>query len=245
MAQMRNKTTRQRTEESAKLRDNPPFALVESFRNLLTNISFAIPQKEDGSGRVICVSSAMAGEGKTTVSVNIALSCASMGAKTVLIDCDMRKPSVRRYFDIEGKGMVDYLSGQAELGEVLSSTAVSKLPLDIIAGRKTAPNPMLLLKGDRFENLLKKLAREYDYVIIDTPPLSIVSDALMIAKHTDGILLVARQMVSRYPAIGNVLSDIDFAGVQFLGFVLNDYKAKNSEDKYYKKYSYSYKQYGK
>lgn len=239
MARAVNKSEKT-NKELAKFHENPPFALVESFRNLSTNIGFAIPKKIDESARIVCISSAVAGEGKTTVSVNLATSLASAGAKTLLMDCDMRKPSVRKFFGFEEqKGSVEYLSGQAELNEVIVKNVSQKL--DIIAGRKPAPNPLLLLKGERFEPLLKTLAKEYDYIIIDTPPLGIVSDALTIAECADGMILVARQMVSKNPIIRQAVSDIEFSGVNLLGFVLNDYKAKNGDKGYYGKYKYKYK----
>lgn len=239
MAHNENKKTVKSAEKYAQLKENPPFALVESFRNLVTNIGFAVPKKADGKGKIICISSANAGEGKTTVSVNMAVSCADAGAKTIMIDCDMRKPKVRKYFSVgTQKGILEYLSGQAELGEVLSRGVSENL--DVIVCKKVAPNPQALLKTEIFSDLLDKLASEYDYVIIDTPPLGIVSDALAIAELTDGIILVARQMVSRHPMLRQVVADIDFAGVNFLGFVLNDYSLKNAGKGYYKKYGYNY-----
>ncbi len=240
MARVQTKKRETEKQMTQRLQETPPFALVEAFRNLASNIGFAIPKTREEGGRVICISSAIAGEGKTTVAVNMAISCATIGAKTVLVDCDLRKPAVRKYFDVNGsKGLLDYLSGQAELGEVIQRE-VSK-NLDVIIGRRSAPNPFALLKNGLFEQMLKQLEREYDYVIIDTPPLGIVSDAITVAAHTDGLILVARQMVSTHPMIQQVIADIDFAGVNFLGFVLNDYNMKNAGKEYYKKYKYSYK----
>ncbi len=223
-------------QEVAKIQENPPFALLESFRNLVSNIGFAAPKKE-GRARVICISSAVSGEGKSTVSVNLAVSCASTGAKTLLFDCDMRKPSVRRYFNTAAeKGLVDYLSGQASLQEVLCREVAPRL--DVVLCRKTAPNPLALLKEERFENLLATFATQYEYIIIDTPPLGIVADALAVAEKTDGIVLVTRQMASTHPLIQRVIADIEFAGVNLLGFVLNDFNLKHVGKGYYKQYKY-------
>ncbi len=223
-----------------KLQDNPPFALVESFRNLSTNIGFSVPKKGDGRGRVICISSAIPGEGKTTVSVNLAISCSGAGERVALVDCDLRKPSIHRFFNCEGTStLVDYLSGEANMEKIVAKQVSPNL--DVICGRKPAPNPLLLIKNERFQSLITALEKEYDYVLIDTPPLGLVSDALEVAKSTDGIILVTRQMVSKTPVIRQTVSDIEFSGVDFLGFVLNDYRGKNDSNGYYGKYKYGYK----
>ncbi len=233
-----DKKTKAQQAHLAQLRDNPPFALVEAFRNLSTNIGFAIP-KQEGRGRVICISSSIPNEGKTTVAVNLAKSCADAGEQTVLLDCDMRKPAVRLYYDCEGKkGIAEYLSGQAALDEVLVHSKVKHL--DLVCGTKSVPNPLLLIKNERFDLLIEALARQYSYVILDTPPLGVVADALEISKNTDGILMVTRQGVSEYPTIRNTISDVDFANVNLLGFVLNGYKAAKSGKGYYGKYKYNY-----
>lgn len=231
------KVSRSKSNKYVNLQKDPPFAMVESFRNLYTNLNFAVPKRKNGLGRIICVSSALVGEGKTTVSVNLAISCASAGANTILLDCDMRKPSIQHFFPVESHvGMVEYLSGQAELHDVVVNYSRN---LDLIAGKKAAPNPLRLIKDERFTGMLEQLAERYEYIIIDTPPLSIVSDALAIAEHTDGIALIARQMVSTHPMLRQVVSDIEFSEVNFLGFVLNAYQAKNADKGYYKKYYYS------
>lgn len=222
-----------------RLSENPPFALIEAFRNLATNVGFAVPAREN-RGRIVCISSSNAHEGKTTISVNMASSYAGAGSKTVLLDCDMRKPTVRKYFKKLNpqSGITEYLSGQSELEEALVRGAAENL--DVIFCIKPAPNPQALIMTERFQQLLDRLASEYEYIIIDTPPVGIVSDALQVAEHTDGIILVARQMVSTQSALRKVVSNIDFAKINFLGFVLNDFALKNSRKGYYKKYDYKY-----
>ena len=235
----KSKTTNKSETKYAKLRENPPFALIEAFRNLSTNIGFAAP-KQEGKGRTICISSSLPNEGKTTIAVNLAISCASAGEKTILIDCDMRKPTVRRYFNADGKkSIAEYLSGQAELSETLIQGAAGNL--DIICGHKAVPNPLLLIKNERFDAMIRELEKEYDYVLLDTPPLGVVSDALEISKNTDGILIVTRQGLTEFPSVRQTISDISFANVNLLGFILNDYKAEKSEKGYYGKYKYNYK----
>ncbi len=236
----KSKKNAKTADKHIRLSENPPFALIEAFRNLATNLGFAVPA-QPGRGRIVCISSAAAHEGKTTVSVNTASSFAGAGSRTVLLDCDMRKPTVRKYFKkiAPQKGITEYLSGQSELEESIFRGAAENL--DVMFCIKPAPNPQALIMTEKFQKLLAKLATEYEYVIVDTPPVGIVSDALQIAEHSDGIILVARQMSSTYSALRKVVSNIDFANINFLGFVLNDFSLKNSGKGYYKKYSYSYK----
>ena len=210
---------------------NSPFMVTEAFRQLMTNVSFVIPKKEDGTGKVVCITSSMPTEGKSTISVNLALTIARSGVKTVLLDCDLRKPNVKRFFNIkekDSKGIVSYLSGQAELKEVLVKDEASGL--DILPCIDVAPNPIFLLNHAMFAELVKRLAAEYDYVIVDTPPIGIVSDATIIGKECDGVVCVVRQMHSDHKVIKETLKQLEFAGCRFLGFVMNGFTASR---KYY------------
>lgn len=227
-----------------------PFIITESFRKIVTNIGFAIPKKNDGKGKVFCITSPIAGEGKTTISVNIALTCAKTGAKTVLIDCDLRKPTVLRYFPkCDKRGVASYLSGQeTNLDNVIYH---SEYGLDVLVTHQTPPNPLALINSEIFDNLIDKLASEYEYVIIDTPPLGIVSDASIIEKRTDGIVILTRQMYSNHRVIKDVISQLEFAQCHILGFILNDFDVLSARygGRYarygkYGKYGYRYGKYG-
>lgn len=224
-----------------------PFIITESFRKIVTNIGFAIPKKDNGKGKVFCVTSPIAGEGKTTISVNIALTCARTGAKTVLVDCDLRKPTVLRYFpECDKHGLAAYLSGQeTNLDNVIFH---SESGVDVLVTRQTPPNPLALLNSEVFDRLIDKLASEYEYVIIDTPPLGVVSDASIIEKRTDGIVIVTRQMYSNHRVIKDVIGQLDFAQSHVLGFILNDFAVSHGGyggkygryGKYGSKYGYTY-----
>lgn len=217
------------------------FAVTEAFRHLMTNVGFAIPKKEYGTGKVICVTSSVANEGKSTVSVNLALAFAHSGAKTILVDCDMRKPSVRNYFDIKTeKGIINYLSGEVALEEVIKKDENSGL--DLLFCRQSAPNPVFLLNADTFSEMIGMLEKEYEYVIIDTPPVNIVADAIVIGKQCDGVVCVTRRSYSNHKEIKSALEQLEFAGCRFLGFVLNDVPVAKTA--YYSKkhgYAYGYK----
>lgn len=229
---------------------NSPFVLTESFRKIVTNIGFAIPHKKEGKGKVFCVTSPVAGEGKTTVSVNLALTCARSGAKTVLVDCDLRKPSVNRYFPkCDKRGVVAYLSGQVELENTISKEV--EPGLDIIVTRQSPPNPMTLLNSEGFDKMIDELSSKYEFVIIDTPPLGLVSDSSIIGKKADGVVIVTRQMYSNHRVIKDIVSQLEFAKCNILGFILNDFSISRNGyyggkygryGKYgkYGKYSYKY-----
>lgn len=218
-----------------------PFALTEAFRKIVTNIGFAIPKKDGGRGKVFCITSSIQGEGKTTVSSNIALSAARSGAKTILIDCDLRKPALKHYFKTSKKGITGYLSGQVELEDIIAHEIEPKL--DIIVTKQTSPNPLVLLQSETFDQLIDKLSLNYDYVIIDTPPLGLCTDSLIIGKKTDGIVLVTRQKCSNHKMIKHLVDQIKFAECQILGFVLNDVSVASTSyyGRKYSEYNYSYR----
>lgn len=215
-----------------------PFIVTESFRKLATNIGFAIPKKENGKGKVFCITSPMPGEGKSTLSVNIALTCARSGAKTVLVDCDLRKPTVLRYFpECDKHGVVAYLSGKEK--SLDSIVYHSESGLDVLVTRQTPPNPLVLINSEVFDKLIEELSSKYEYVIIDTPPLGVVSDASIIEKKTDGIVVVTRQMYSNHRIIKDVVGQLEFAQNHVLGFILNDFTVSRDS------YGGKYKRYGK
>lgn len=219
--------------------DDTPFVVTESFRKIVTNIGFAIPKKEDGVGKIFCVTSAVSGEGKTTVSVNIALTLAKSGAKTILVDCDLRKPSVKRYFPKSGKkGIVAFLSGQTGLDDIIAHD--EKTGLDIIATYQSPPNPMSLFNCDEFDKLIESLKYNYEYIVIDTPPVGLVSDASIIGTKTDGVVIVTRSMYSNHRSIKDIIGQFKFSKCNILGFVLNDFALARSGSYGYR-YGYGYK----
>lgn len=225
---------------------NTPFAITESFRSLMINVDFSIPKKENGKGKIFCVCSSVAGEGKTTVSVNLALSFARAGFKTIYVDCDMRRSYAKDLFnktEKTKKGIVTYLVGQETIENVIRKDVESNL--DALLCIQTAPNPINLINSDLFDRLLCDLESAYEYVIIDTPPIDVVSDTLLIAPKTDGVVFVTRQMYSDDKAIKEAIRKLKFANCSVLGFVMNG--AKISGGGYYgkyKKYGYNYKSYG-
>lgn len=240
---MQKRVNKKESEKVVRLVDDKksPFALTEAFRKIITNIGFAIPKKDGGRGKVFCITSSIAKEGKTIISANIALSAARSGAKTILIDCDLRKPALKHYFKTPKKGITGYLSGQVELEDIIAREIEPRL--DVIVAKQSSPNPLVLFHSEIFNNLIEELSLSYDYVIIDTPPLGLCADSLIIGKKTDGIVLVTRQKCSNHKVIRHIIDQIKFAECQNLGFILNDVPVLGSRyyGKKYSNYNYDYR----
>lgn len=227
------------------LNEKSAFNVTEAFRNLKATLSVSIPKKEGGVA--IMATSAYPEDGKTTVTANLALMFALSDAKVVLVDADIRKGRIARYFKQKtATGLSDYLSGQCALDEVIRPSQVNE-NLSFISCGTRSPKPYELLESEEMKKLLEELRRRYDYVIIDTPPVLLISDALAITKMTDGAMLICRHEASYVNDISRALNALSFAKANILGVVVNDYKAqiKNKRygnygrSRYYSYYSYS------
>lgn len=224
------------------LNDDTPFDVTEAFRNLKAALSVSVPKKEGGVA--IMATSAFPKEGKTTVTVNLALMFALSNAKVILVDADIRKGRVAKYFKRKSApGLSDYLSGQNALEEVVHKSNVNE-NLSYITCGTHSPKPYELLESEEMKKLLQELRSQYDYIILDTPPVLLLSDALALAPVTDGAVLVCRHQVSYMSDIQKALDSLKFAKANVLGVVVNDYKASKTKTygsyKNYYYYSYSY-----
>ena len=226
------------------LSDKSPFDVTEAFRNLKASISVSVPKKDGGV--VLMMTSAYPEDGKTTVTTNLALMFALSYAKVILIDADIRKGRVAKYFNKRSApGLSDCLSGQKTLEEVVHHSNKYE-NLSYITCGTHSPKPYELLESDEMKKLIEDLRKQYDYIIIDTPPILLISDALALAPFTDGVALVCRHQVSYVSDISRALNSLNFAKANVLGVIVNDYKAPKIGKMYggYKKYyyynSYSY-----
>ena len=165
---------------------NPKSTVSESYRTLRTNIIFSSPDKKV---QTIMVTSSGPSEGKTTIAANLAVIMAQSGKKTILIDCDLRKPRLHKMFGVSNlQGLSNYLINEALIEDVVKQTLVKNLHL-LPSGMKP-PYPAELLGSKKMEEFLKLLKKLYEYVIIDTPPVGIVTDAQLVSRYADGCLLV-------------------------------------------------------
>ena len=188
------------------LDESTPFDITEAFRNLKAAISVSVPKKNGGVA--IMMTSAYPEDGKTTVTANLALMFALSDAKVVLVDADIRKGRVAKYFKRKSApGLSDYLSGQNSLEEVVHHSHVNE-NLSYITCGTHSPRPYELLESDEMKKLIEELKKLYDFVIIDTPPLLVVSDALAIATETDGTVVVSRHQTSSLGDIAKTLEKL-------------------------------------
>ncbi len=217
-------------------------SMEEYYNSIRTNIQF--------SGRdlkVITLTSAQPGEGKSTTSVNLAISFARAGFRTLLIDADTRNSVMSGTFKSNERyqGLTSFLSGNAELSDVICDTSIDNLM--IIPAGQVPPNPTSLIQNDNFKAMIETVRGLYDYVIIDTPPLGLVIDAAILAHHSDASLLVTKAGEDRRRTVTKLKEQLEQSGSVFLGVILNKYDIHL--DKYSSYGSYggygSYGNYGK
>ncbi len=209
----------------------------EAYKLLRTNIQFC-----GGDIKVVCFTSCLPNEGKSSVSFHTAVSFAESGKRTLFIDADLRRSvTVGRYKpDRAVLGLTHYLSGQNGLEEILYSTNISNL--DMIFTGPISPNPAELLDSEYFDDLLRILREEYDYIIIDTPPLASVVDGSIISKHCDGLVLVIEANAVSYKLAQKVMKQLEKGKCKILGAVLNKVDLKMGQFNYYGR---KYKKYTK
>ncbi|MCM1507595.1 MAG: polysaccharide biosynthesis tyrosine autokinase [Ruminococcus flavefaciens] len=212
-----------------------PFNVIENYKLVRTNIMFSL---STGKKKIFAVSSANPSEGKSTTSVNIAIAFAQMENKVLLIDADMRKSVVHKTFSITNEsGLSTVISKMNTFEESVHKNVIENL--DILTAGPSVPNPSELLASENFENLISSLSQSYDYIIIDTPPVNIVSDVLTIKDSISGMLLVLKYGDTTYNDVDNCMKKIELADMNILGFILNDISHKKS-GAYYSNYKYDY-----
>jgi tyrosine-protein kinase Etk/Wzc len=214
--------------------------IAESFRSLRTNIQYLAADKEK---KVITVTSSIGGEGKTFTTMNLAAIFALSGHKTILIGGDLRKPKLHEDFKVDtSKGLSSYLINKSELSDVITKTEIEAL--DIIASGPTPPNPAELLDSAKMQNLITELNKTYDYVIIDTPPIGLVTDGVILMQHADVNLYVVRHNFSKMPALSIVNNLYDQKQIKNVHIIINDFKHSASGYGYGYGYGYGTSGYG-
>ena len=216
------------------------FAATEAYKLLRTKLLFSFA--DDNSSHVIGVSSALAGEGKSLSAINLAHALAQLDKRVLLIDCDMRRPSVAAKLPItKAPGLSNYLSGQIGLDVLFQRCGIpgDEESFLVIAAGRNPPNPVELLSSPKMTRLLAHLRNSFDYIVLDLPPVGEVSDALAVAKETDGVLLVVRQNYGNRIAYADTVRQFEFVGARILGVVYNCATENNGaySKKYYKAYN--------
>ena len=210
-------------------------ALGEAFRSLRTSVLLSTAERPP---RTLLVSSSQPGEGKTTISSNLAISLAQLGQRVLLIDGDMRRPSVRKVFQIDnGPGLVSYLTGQQDWRAAVQPTG--QAGLDALLCGPVPPNPAELLSSERMRTLLGEAKAEYQFVVVDSPPLLNVADSRILATMVEGVVLVVKGGVTPRELAQRAQAYARDVGANLIGVVLNNLDVRGSDD-YYRYYHYNY-----
>lgn len=198
------------------------FAAKEAFKRLRTNLMLKLP--EGTGGHIIGVTSAQPSEGKSTIALNLSYSLAELGKKVLLLDADMRRPSIHLKARVERTpGLADLLVDSNSISSSVRKYQSSKneTSFDIIPGGNIPPNPSELLNSRRMATLLETLSGAYDYIIIDLPPVGAVIDAVSVSRNTDGMIVVLRENNCPIGVFKDCVAQIQEANVPILGFVIN------------------------
>lgn len=221
------------------LSNNNSYFTREAYKTLRTNINFC------GSDiKAICITSCEKNEGKSTISVELSKNLAEINKKVLLVDADLRKSVLLSKNTNESNlsGLSQYLASHLPLEEVIYSTQIENF--DIIFSGQYPPNPSELLNNARFDELISYAKQNYDYIIIDTPPLGLVIDAAIVAEKCDGAIIVIAKDQVKFSRAKSVVEQIEKSGCKILGAIINEvYNQKSRKTKgYYSKY-YKYDKY--
>ncbi|MFK0662210.1 polysaccharide biosynthesis tyrosine autokinase [Acinetobacter baumannii] len=210
---------------------------IESLRSIRTAIHFALANAKNN---IIMIAGPSPEVGKSFISTNLATIFAQGNKRVLLIDADMRRGYMHKYFDVDVKpGLSELLSGQADLQKVLHKTQVANL--DVITRGKSPTNPSEILSSNQFKELLEQLQSQYDHIIIDTPPVLAVTDGIIISQYTGVNLIVARYAKSQMKELELTVNRFEQAGVKVNGFILNDIQRDSAGYGYGYNYAYAYK----
>lgn len=219
--------------------DDTPFAIVEAYNTARTNTMFAV---STGESKIIAVTSSNPSEGKSTTCANFAISFANAGFKVLLVECDLRKPTVAKNFAIKPKnGLSAVLGGFCSVNDAIN---VDVFPnLDIISAGDIPPNPSELLGSQAMRTFLAASSEIYDYVFLDTPPVNVVTDSQLMNDVIAGIVFVIRERHTTHPDIQSALDKVRLANGKVLGFV-KTFGSSGKTGRYGKKYAYKDYKYG-
>ncbi|MGG7036996.1 MAG: polysaccharide biosynthesis tyrosine autokinase, partial [Flavobacterium sp.] len=224
------------TESNLTVFEKPKSSLSESFRSIRSSLQFLYKKQNIEGAKVLMLTSSVGGEGKTFCSINIATVFALSEKKTIILGLDLRRPKIYDDFHIKNEiGIVNYLIGQNSLKDVIQKTSVPNL--DVITSGPIPPNPSELILSDTLKEMMEELRKKYDYIILDTPPVGLVSEALELAQFSDVILYIVRQNYTKKEML-TLLNNRNKRGeLNNVSIVFNGYENKA---KYGVGYGYGY-----
>ncbi len=210
----------------------PKSAISESFRNLRSSLFL---KSDHEKSKVILITSSQPQDGKSFVSINLASSIASVGYKTILIDCDLRRPTLHIKLKEDNiAGVTNFMIRKASPEELIRNTAVTNL--DFISAGPVIPNPSELLESGVLDNLINFLKTKYDYIVIDTTPVGIVSDAILLMKYASKVLMVIRNNYTRKDIFANVINNLKTNKLSNYDIIYNDLNLHKSSYRHYSNY---------
>ncbi|MDR0300026.1 MAG: CpsD/CapB family tyrosine-protein kinase [Streptococcaceae bacterium] len=227
---VRNKKDNDDTTRPIISKINPKSPISEQYRTIRTNIEFAMV---DNGLKSILMTSAEVGAGKSTLVANLAILFAEQGKRVLLIDADLRKPTVHRTFNLDNQsGLANVLVRQVELGSAIQETDFSK-NLFILSSGSIPNNPSELLGSRAMADVLTEVRRVFDLIIVDTPPLLGVTDAQILSRAIDGVVLVAHANQTKKEELARAKRLLEQVQANILGCVLSNYEARDSSYYYY------------
>ena len=210
------------------IKKNPTSQLAEAYRGLRTSLEYSSVDKKL---KTLVVTSSNPGEGKSTVSSNLAFILSQGGKKVIVVDADLRKPTIHKKFRIDNReGLTEVLIGKRTLKDVCKK--VEKDVYVITAGKKT-PNPAEMVSSKAMEELIEGLSKEYDYVIIDTPPVRNINDGVILSAKVDGVILVVRSGKTKSVDVIKGYRELEKVKANIIGSVLNAVDMKRNGYYYY------------
>lgn len=217
------------------LNDNTKFIITEAYKSARTNLIFSLSTSPN---KVMTFTSSSPAEGKSTTCINMAITLATTGSKVLLIDSDMRKPTMHSLLRVDkSKGLSSILSGMCTVAEAINSNVRENL--DVIVAGPLPPNPAELIGSPNMAELIEVLRNHYDYILIDTPPVNVVSDSQLYNELVAGIVFVIRDDVTTHNDLQRALKSIKLANGKVLGFIKTACKTTGGGSTYKKSY-YNY-----
>lgn len=223
---------------------NLTFAAKEAYKLLRTNLMFSLPESEEGRGHVVGVTSSLRGEGKSTTTVNLASTLAEQGERVLVIEGDMRLPSLHKKMPIKPKpGLSNVLVTRVDPEPFVQTVEVNQIngvpiTFDVLVSGDIPPNPSELIGSNRMKRRLEQLATRYHFILLDLPPVTAVTDALVATKLVDGVIMVVRNDYVDNGSLREAVRQLQLVGGKILGFVYTC--ASSSLGGYRKKYKYRY-----
>ena len=212
--------------------NDPKSVISEQYRTIRTNIEYS---NVDQDKKTILVTSSDKNEGKTTTVSNLAVSFANLNKKILLIDCDLRNPSIHKMFKLNNiYGLTDILAKDRAVDKCIQETELENLY--VLTAGAIPPNPAEILSSEKMKNLIEDLKNMYDYIFIDTPPIGLVTDAGVLSSFIDGVVLVVKSESVEKKYLEETKKKLDAVDARILGAILNSYKSEQKDYNYYSYY---------